>query len=319
MTAAARWEDPTRRDGRLREPPLASRANSFTRAALAPDQEIRLTDAQLQRAYDPVPFSMPASSAISGSNVTPSPLSTICTSVCGGCQHLCFRAQLRPVACGQHGLSGNGRPRASAAAFVNEIRRMRGGGTGPRHRERRRRACRRTGRADRLAASERQGERMQSSWPRWADHRRAGWFPRADRASAPASLAQARQDAWQQEGAIVGITPRRSSPAAVCRRRGRDRRALRLAQHAPPLGGDALAKGVKRTTRRVRSTRVTPISDPAHAGRRERRLGDEAGIGGAAEMTMVMERGEYWSCFSVGDERTSFSSITDGLIIDWII
>ena len=91
---------------------------------------------------------------------------------------------------------------------------------------------------------------------------------------------------------MVGITPIRSSPdsglPAGARHVGQ---LLGFAQDAPRLVGDAAPSGVKRTTRRVRSTRVTPISDlQLPQARRQGRLGDEAGLGGAAEMAMVPQR-----------------------------
>ena len=90
---------------------------------------------------------------------------------------------------------------------------------------------------------------------------------------------------------MVGITPIRSSPCSgwpSARARSASSSASRSTRTA--LSAIFWPSGVKRTTRRVRSTRVTPSKrlELAKAGR-QRRLGDEAGFGGLAEMAVLRE------------------------------
>ena len=94
-----------------------------------------------------------------------------------------------------------------------------------------------------------------------ARRRRPGWSPRAGTASGRAIRARSRgRIAGSRKGAIVGITPMRSSPDSglpAARAMSASSSASRSTRRA--FSAMRTPSGVKRTTRRVRSTRVTPI------------------------------------------------------------
>ena len=251
------------------------------------------------RASTPVPSRMPASIAIAGTKVTPSPLSTICTNVCSEVPIIVASARSSGRLQADSAWSLRQWPSSSSSSRFSSIalgstvaaaRRLavREGDeqriveqSGACRRRRRRRAWR--------AARNRAGRGA-------ARRRRPGWSPRAGYSLRLGPFAaQPRQHRRQQErgdgrdDAHAQLAVQRLALGAgevgqlLASRAGR----------APPCRRSSRPSGVKRTTRRVRSTSVTPSR--VSSSRRpadKRRLGDEAGLGRPAEMAVLPQRDE---------------------------
>ena len=215
------------------------------------------------RASTPVPSRIPASIAIAGTKVRPSPLSTICTSVCSEVPIIAAWARSSGRLQADSAWSLRQWPSSSSSRRFSSIAAASTDGAA-------RRLAAREGdeqtvveqrRVVDLAAGEGQGEQhaVELAAVQRLARRLAGLLAQVELEVGPL-LAQPRQHRRQAgTGAMVGITPIRSSPCSgwpSARAMSASSSASRRTRTA--LSAICSPSAVKRTTRRVRSTRVTP-------------------------------------------------------------